>query len=99
MPRVGPAVVQFGPYEIIILGGFDGNKTLRDILLFDTKSECIESVQIVGSLKFRQFGNQCAMIRENTVAALVRDNDDGPAVIQFRKGSERVEILQGLPRW
>ena len=57
MPRVGPVVAQLSPYKIIILGGFDGNKTLRDILLFNTKLECIESVHIVGTLKFRQFGN------------------------------------------
>ena len=92
--RADPAVAPLNDTEIAILGGWDGNNDLSDVIVFNTTTKTCQKVSAGGDYKFLAVGNQCVQAGINKVVALVTDEDGNkPAVISWTKGASAVTIL------
>ena len=62
-----------GQDQILIAGGWGDDGRLGDGYMFDTKSESVSQCMDGTAFKFTSRGNQCAVINQNQIAALVTD--------------------------
>ena len=59
-PRGLPAVAPINANEIVIMGGYFGNKDLSDVVILNTTTKACQKVAEGGQFKFAASGNQCA---------------------------------------
>ena len=58
-PRAVPAVTPINDNEIVIMGGWDGDKRISDVVIFDTTTYACQKVTDGGDYKFAASANQC----------------------------------------
>ena len=91
--RCQPAVAPISDTKIIILGG-DDHKPIGDAIIFDSETESFHKVtNDFGDFKFDAPGNNCQMVNQGTVCALVKDQNDNPTLIQYFETSNSIEII------
>ena len=94
--RTYPAVAPLNDTEIAILGGYDGNSTLSDVIVFNTTTKKCQKVTAGGDYGFDAHGNQCVQAGISKVVALVAGKDSKPAVISWTKDASAVTILKNF---
>ena len=81
-PRTHPLITNISDTEIVILGGLSFGGRLGDGHIFDTTTNTIKKV-LNGTYRFVTYGNQCASIGMNKIAALVSNQHSVLELITF----------------
>ena len=68
--------------------------TFSDILIFDTNTKTVTTEVEEGNLEFNALENQCARIAPNHIVAKVSGKDGKQAIISYKLGEQKVNILK-----
>jgi len=94
-PRYQPLVARINAHEIAVLGGWsaEGHNRLGDAYLFNSKECTIKRVMKDGKTKFNAITNQVGRGKNNSLVALVSDQNHKPCLIEYTKGARSLKVL------
>ena len=93
-PRCLPVVTPIGDSSIVILGGYEGNSFVNDVVHFNTQPANCKKV-LERQLDFYAFGNQTAMVGPSLVA-LVKARH-APCIVAYSPQSRSLKTVHELP--
>lgn len=99
--RFLPVVSPLNAAEIAILGGDSSvegvNMLLGDILIFNTASSTVTSVQVrAENLRFQSSSNLSVTSQADQIAALVMTSEGKFHLVSYKKGQDAVEVIKSL---
>lgn len=93
-PRKSCAVNLLNFKEIMIMGGrSEEDRLIGGAIVFDVKNQTLRRVCGSGG-RFESLANQCAMIRPETCAALVKCQNAEFAICEYSKATNRLKFFR-----